>query len=263
MNIAIFCNNSRGLKVINFLKKKYNIKLIFFSKKNLNKKIYEIVKTKKIKCTIVKKLNSQKIYDQIQKANIDINIVAGFPYIFNNKMINSAKFGTLNLHAGRLPKYRGGSPLNWQIINNEKKIGISIIKINRKIDDGKLIAKSNFRISHNDNITDITKKAENEFLRIIEKGIKNLVNKKFLRKFGKSSYYRQRKDSDSEIIFKRMTALEIKNLVRACKYPYNAFYKKNDLKKYVKKVITLRKKDLKFYNKKYIFYCKKGQIFLK
>ena len=172
MNIAIFCNNSRGLKVINFLKKKYNIKLIFFSKKNLNKKIYEIVKTKKIKCTIVKKLNSQKIYDQIQKANIDINIVAGFPYIFNNKMINSAKFGTLNLHAGRLPKYRGGSPLNWQIINNEKKIGISIIKINRKIDDGKLIAKSNFRISHNDNITDITKKAENEFLRIIEKELK-------------------------------------------------------------------------------------------
>ena len=37
-------------------------------------------------------------------------------------MINSAKFGTLNLHAGRLPKYRGGSPLNWQIINNEKRL---------------------------------------------------------------------------------------------------------------------------------------------
>ena len=33
-----------------------------------------------------------------------------------------------------------------------------------------------------------------------------------------------------------MTALEIKNLVRACKYPYNAFYKKNDLKKYSKKL---------------------------
>ena len=263
MNIAIFCNNSRGLKVINFLKKKYNIRLIFFSKKHLNKKTYGIVKTKKIKCTIIKSLNSQKIYYQIKKGNIDINVIAGFPYIFNNKMINSAKFGTLNLHAGKLPEYRGGSPLNWQIINNEKKIGISIIKINKKIDDGKLVAKSIFKISHKDNIISITKKAENKFLKIIEKGIKNLVDKKFLRKFGKSSYYRQRNNSDSEIIFKKMTALEIQNLVRACKYPYNAFYKKNNLKKYIKKVIIIRKKDLKFYNEKYIFYCKKGQIFLK
>ena len=122
MNIAIFCNNSRGLKVINFLKKKYNIEIIFLSKKKSQKKTYRIVKTKKVKSAIVKKLNSQKIYDQIQKANIDINVIAGFPHIFNNQMINSAKFGTLNLHAGKLAKYRGGSPLNWQIINNERKI---------------------------------------------------------------------------------------------------------------------------------------------
>jgi len=113
MNIAIFCNNSRGLKVINFLKKNYNIRLIFFSKEHLNRKTYEIVKNKKIKCKIITKLNSQKIYNQIQKENIDINVIAGFPYIFNDKMINSANLGTFNLHAGKLPKYKGGSPLNW------------------------------------------------------------------------------------------------------------------------------------------------------
>jgi|TARA_Y100000294_G_C8507225_1_gene317209 methionyl-tRNA formyltransferase len=37
-------------------------------------------------------------------------------------MIYSSKLGTLNLHAGKLPQYRGGSPLNWQIINGEKNI---------------------------------------------------------------------------------------------------------------------------------------------
>ena len=45
----------------------------------------------------------------------------------------------INLHAGRLPKYRGGSPLNWQIINDEKEIGLSIIKIDSIIDHGPII----------------------------------------------------------------------------------------------------------------------------
>ena len=41
------------------------------------------------------------------------------------KILNSSKFGTLNLHAGKLPKDRGGSPLNGQLINNEKIVGLS------------------------------------------------------------------------------------------------------------------------------------------
>ena len=40
---------------------------------------------------------------------------------------------------------KGGSPLNWQIINNEK-IGVSIIKVNEKIDSGELLAISNFKL---------------------------------------------------------------------------------------------------------------------
>ena len=38
---------------------------------------------------------------------------------FKRKIFRLVKYGFLNLHAGLLPKYRGGSPLNWQIINNE------------------------------------------------------------------------------------------------------------------------------------------------
>jgi len=66
-----------------------------------------------------------------------------------------------------------------------------------------LVAKSHFKISQKDNITSITKKAENEFLKIIEKGIKNLINKKYLKKNGKSSYYRQRKAQIVKSILKK------------------------------------------------------------
>ena len=50
---------------------------------------------------------------------------------------------TINLHGGPLPAYRGGSPLNWQIINQEKEIGISIIKIDEGIDTGDIIEEKN------------------------------------------------------------------------------------------------------------------------
>ena len=49
----------------------------------------------------------------------------------------------MNAHGGKLPQYRGGSPLNWQIINGEKYFGISVIKINKKIDQGNIITQKN------------------------------------------------------------------------------------------------------------------------
>ena len=62
-----------------------------------------------------------------------------FPYIFNKELLDTPKHGSINLHGGRLPKYRGGSPLNWQIINNEKYIGISIIQMDEGIDTGPIL----------------------------------------------------------------------------------------------------------------------------
>ena len=41
---------------------------------------------------------------------------------FQKKLLSIPKIGSINLHAGKLPKYRGGSPLNWQLINREKKL---------------------------------------------------------------------------------------------------------------------------------------------
>ena len=49
---------------------------------------------------------------------------------------------TINLHGGPLPSYRGGSPLNWQIINMKNSIGISIIKVDKGIDTGPILAEA-------------------------------------------------------------------------------------------------------------------------
>ena len=134
----------------------------------------------KINFLIVKNVNDNKIFLLIKKLKIDLNIVAGFPYILNKKLICSAKYKSINLHAGPIPSYRGGSPLNWQIINGEDKIYLSIIKMTEKIDKGKLLAEGKFKLKNFDTITSVKKKADNLFCKLIDDAIKNIINNKII-----------------------------------------------------------------------------------
>ena len=148
VKVNLFFNGQRGLNVYKFLKGKKDIKIqkIFLAKKFINKSIVSILKKKKIAFSLgsEKKVNSFLLKE---KENTDLNIFCGFPYIIKNNYFNLAKLGSLNLHAGKLPQYRGGSPLNWQIINGEKKISISVIKMSKGIDTGDIVKETSFKLS--------------------------------------------------------------------------------------------------------------------
>jgi len=237
MKLAIFCNNLRGLQLIKYLEKQYEIKLVIISKKNLEKSILNYIKNRFL-FIIINDVNNAKVFNLIKNNNIDINIIAGFPYILKQKIIDSSKFGTINLHGGKLPGYRGGSPLNWQIIKNEKKIGLSIIKITEKIDKGPLVGKTSFFLKKKDNINDVKRKSFKFFKKIIDKSIDNFIKKRFLKiNYSKGFYFKQRIKNDSQIYFDKMTNLQVFNLVRASSYPYNAFYFNNRKKILLKKVM--------------------------
>ncbi|SHG73239.1 methionyl-tRNA formyltransferase [Salegentibacter echinorum] len=56
------------------------------------------------------------------------------------------KYGTFNLHASLLPQYRGAAPINWAIINDEKKTGVSTFFLDEKIDTGAMILQDEVEI---------------------------------------------------------------------------------------------------------------------
>jgi methionyl-tRNA formyltransferase len=60
------------------------------------------------------------------------------------------EYGTFNLHASLLPQYRGAAPINWAIINGEKKTGVTTFFIDDKIDTGEIIIKSEVPIAENE-----------------------------------------------------------------------------------------------------------------
>ncbi|MDB2527633.1 formyltransferase family protein [Candidatus Pelagibacter bacterium] len=224
MKIAIFFNSYRGLSVLNHLikKKKYLID-VYLSKKNLNLSILKKIRKKYL---IIKKLNL-KIISTIKKNKYDLLIVAGWPLIFSQELIKAAKYETINLHAGRLPSYRGGSPLNWQIIEGKKNIYISIIKMTQKIDGGPVYITKKILLNTKENIRHLHNKVNKIFPYMVENTIQKIIKKikpkkqniKFKR------YLKQRSDKDGKIKWSEMTDYQVFNLVRAITSPYpGAFY---------------------------------------
>ena len=68
------------------------------------------------------------------------------------------KYGTINLHASLLPNYRGAAPINWAIINNEKKTGLTTFFIDENIDTGKILLQKRISIDEKINAGELHEK---------------------------------------------------------------------------------------------------------
>ena len=73
-------------------------------------------------------------------------VVVAYGQIIPKNFLNIAKFGFINIHASLLPKWRGAAPIQRAIMNGDKKIGISIMKIEEKLDSGPVLVLKRIRI---------------------------------------------------------------------------------------------------------------------
>ena len=262
INITLFTNNLRGISCLKYLKtKKVQIKNLIISKKNLNPKVINFLNKNKIKFITIKNLKSQKIPPILDKT--DLGLVCGFPHIFKESQFNIPKYGLINLHAGKLPKYRGGSPLNWQIINNEKYFGISVIKINKGIDTGDIIFEKKFKLLSKYKIEDLHIIANNYFPKLLYNSIFKLISGKKLKKQNekKAKYFKQRRPEDSLIYPSNASFKKLNLLLRAMSSSYTNLYFIYNNKKINIKKIKISKLKLDFKDKNIL--TNSNKIFLK
>jgi methionyl-tRNA formyltransferase len=76
----------------------------------------------------------------------DLMLVIAFGQKIADAVVHHARLGSINLHASRLPKYRGAAPINWAIINGESITGNSVIRLAQKMDAGAILAQSQLTI---------------------------------------------------------------------------------------------------------------------
>jgi methionyl-tRNA formyltransferase len=76
----------------------------------------------------------------------DLMVVIAFGQKIAEAVTNHPRLGSVNLHASRLPKYRGAAPINWAIIDGETETGNSVIRLAQRMDAGAVLGMSRLSI---------------------------------------------------------------------------------------------------------------------
>ena len=106
-------------------------------------------------------------------------LFSGWYYMVNSKIRNLAKYGAWVVHASLLPKYAGGAPLVWAIMNGEGEAGVSLFKLDSGVDNEDIIAQKKFEIADSDSIKQVYDKATECSIKILNRTLKNLDKIKF------------------------------------------------------------------------------------
>ena len=96
-------------------------------------------------------LFSDELKSELNILKPDIFIVVAYK-ILPDSIIAIPKYGALNLHASLLPKYRGAGPIQWALMNGDKKSGVTIFQIKSKVDTGDILMQKEVDIFNEDNM---------------------------------------------------------------------------------------------------------------
>ena len=160
----------------------------------------------------------------------------GWSWIIKDDIINN--YPCICLHPSPLPKYRGGSPMQHQIINGEKTSAVTLFEMDEGIDTGDILYQKEFSLDGDLNeiyrrIRDI---GTDGVIEILENGYQNQIKQNE----EEATFYKRRKPSMSEITIddiSNFTASQLHDKVRALQDPYpNAFITcKDGTKLYIKR----------------------------
>lgn len=94
----------------------------------------------------------------LKKYPADLGVLVAYGQIINQEILKYFKFGIINLHPSLLPKYRGPSPIQYALLNDENITGVSLIKLEKGLDSGPILAQKIINITKNDYYLDLSNK---------------------------------------------------------------------------------------------------------
>jgi len=96
------------------------------------------------------KIKTPEAVATLREYEADLFVVAAFGQILSTEILDMPRYGSLNIHASLLPKYRGASPIQNVILNGEEKTGITIMQMDAGIDTGDMLYKKEIPILDTD-----------------------------------------------------------------------------------------------------------------
>lgn len=167
-------------------------------------------------------VNKEDFLAELRELKPDIIVTVAYGGYLKKKIRRLPQYGCLNLHPSLLPLYRGSSPINFALLNEDKQTGISIFKIVAKMDAGPLVLQQNYPILEDDNFTKLStklaKKGAEEMIKVLQMYEKEAVN--FVQQDHAKATFSHKLYKQDMLIDWNLPSEKIYNLVRAlAEYP--------------------------------------------
>lgn len=121
------------------------------------------------------KLKNEDFLQQLKSYNAHIQIVVAFRML-PQIVWDMPPLGTINVHGSLLPQYRGAAPINWAIINGEKKTGVTTFKLKHEIDTGNLLLQKEIEIRDNESAGELHDEMKEAGAQLLVETIHQLID---------------------------------------------------------------------------------------
>lgn len=195
-------------------------------------------------------LYEEEILHALKKMDLDLIILAWWPYILKESLLEIPKIGCLNFHPSYLPYNKGKDPNFWAIAE-DTPFGVSLHFVNMKIDSGNIAFQSAIDKSWEDTGKTLYERALKEIVKLFKDNFQQIKSGKIPRKSQDFSYVsfhkRSELDSASKIdLDKKYIARDLLNIIRARTfYPHPAAWFVDNGKEYEIRIKITKKEDNK------------------
>lgn len=110
----------------------------------------------------------------------DLIVTAAFGQILPKELLDTPKYGCINVHASLLPEYRGGAPIHQAIIDGKKETGITIMYMVEKLDAGDILTQAKVDILEEDHVGTLHNKLSVIGAELLAYTIPNLITGKLI-----------------------------------------------------------------------------------
>lgn len=188
----------RGMKMVASPVKEYAI--------DKNLQVYQPIKVR----------NNPEFLEEVKKLNPDLICVVAYGKILPQELLNIPKYGCVNVHGSLLPEYRGAAPIQWAVLNGDKKTGVTTMFMNAGMDTGDMILKEEVEIGEDETTGELWDRLKTIGANLLIKTVKEIEN-------GTATRTKQPEEGTmapmlskemAKIDWKNKTANDIKNLVR-------------------------------------------------
>lgn len=197
----------RGMKLVPSPVKQYALE------KNI--KIYQPLKIRK----------NEEFLQEVKQIKPDLICVVAYGKILPQELLDIPRYGCVNVHGSLLPKYRGAAPIQWAVLNGDKKTGITTMFMNAGMDTGDMILKQEVKIGEDETTGELWEKLSKIGSKLLVETVKQIEN-------GTEKREKQPEDGTiapmlskemAKIDWENKTAMQIKNLVRGLNPIMGAF----------------------------------------